>query len=126
MRILHTFAVVFVLSMLSSAGHASCVTIALLDEAGSVVKPNGLVTAFKVGQSPIFMRELPAHTEQREVGVVGCPPEVIRPVQDIYNASCLNDEAQQLTARTNGTTVKAVLEQCNALAEAISSAQLER
>ncbi|MEQ8734675.1 MAG: hypothetical protein RIC29_07110 [Rhodospirillaceae bacterium] len=126
MRILNIFSVVFMLSILSPTAHASCVTIALLDEAGSVIKPNGLVTAVKVGETPIFVQELPTHTEQREVGVVGCPPEVIRPVQDIYNGSCINDEALQLTATNNGTTLKAVRERCNALAEAISTAQLVR
>jgi hypothetical protein len=126
MRILNIFAAVLLLSMFSPAAHASCVTIALLDEAGSVVKPNGLVTAIKVGQTPIFVQELPTHTEQREVGVVGCPPEVLRPVEDIYNTSCVDEEALQLTATNNGTTVKAVRQQCDALAAAISTAQLER
>lgn len=114
------FAVVtFFASQYSSA---SCVTIALLDEAGAIIKPNGLVVGFKIGDTPVFPTAIPNHVSQREVGPTTCSPEVLKPVQDLYNLSCRSDQAMRQVAENNGQQFQAVRQQCVALRAALLSA----
>lgn len=101
---------------------ASCVTIALLDESGAIIKPDGLVVGFKVGDTPIFPTPIPAHVSQREVGPITCSHEIIRPMRGLYDLSCRTDQAMRQTAENNRQQYLVVRQQCSALNAALVSA----
>ena len=118
------FSVLAALSLCLSAqsAFASCVTVALLDEAGLVIKPNGLVVGIKVGDGPVFVQQLPPYAAQREVGPVSCPRDVIRQVQDLYNLSCRSEQAMMQVAENNTARLAAIRQRCVELRIALASA----
>jgi hypothetical protein len=122
MRTLYCLALAAVVCVLSQNASASCITVALLDEYGAVIKPDGLVIGIKVVDEPVFVNELPSHRERREVFPTACPPEVIKSIQDLYNLSCQSEQAMQQAAESNSTTVDLVRQRCGDLTAALTSA----
>ena len=118
------FSIVLAMSvMLSTQGAlASCVTVALLDEAGLVIKPNGLVVGIKVGDAPVFVQQLPPYATQREVGPAACPQEVIRQVRELYNLSCRSEQAMMQVAENNTKRLDAIRQRCTELNTALVTA----
>lgn len=116
--------VIMILVMANAPGvRAQCVTVALIDEGGQVVKPDGLVTGVLVGDDPVFVTALPEHRERRVVGSVACTPEIIGPVVQLYNLSCRNEQAMRQATVNNDTTFEVVRERCQDLARAVAAAQ---
>ena len=126
MRILSSCLIVLSLCLSTQSAIASCVTIALLDEAGLVVKPNGLVVGIKIGADPVFVQQLPPYATQREVGPAACPPEVVRQVQDLYNLSCRSEQAMMQVAENNTKRLDAIRNRCVELRAALASASTSR
>ncbi|NKB44921.1 MAG: hypothetical protein GKS03_11650 [Alphaproteobacteria bacterium] len=118
------FSVFFSLMVCFSAqvAVASCVTIALLDDAGAVIKPNGLVVGIKIGADPVFVIQLPPHAAQREVGPTACTPNVIKPIQDLYNLSCRSEQAMMQAAESNARRLDFIMQRCIDLKAALVSA----
>lgn len=96
----------------AQSAHAACVKIALLDVAGSVVKPNGLVSGIKVGDKTVFVQTLPPHDSQREIGSVNCTPEIKKAIQNLYNLSCRSDQAMLQAAENNTQRIDVVRQRC--------------
>lgn len=103
--------------------HAACVRVALIDESGVIIKPDGLVIGIEIGDAPVFTTPLPAHHEQRVVGPVACPREVVDPIKNLFDLSCASEQAMRQAAVTNGQDVAYVLQRCEDLAAAIRSAR---
>ncbi len=113
----------FLFIYLSAQGaSASCVTVALLDEAGLVVKPDGLVVGIKVGSAPVFVQQLPSHATRREVGQVSCPPNVIQQVRSLFDLSCRSEQAMRQVAENNTARLDAIRQRCESLQTALKSA----
>jgi hypothetical protein len=112
---------VFALGLFAQAApvSAACVRVALLDDAGSVIKPNGLVIAVMVGESPIFARPLPPHRDRRIIGATECAPEDTKPLVDLYNLSCSTEQTMRQASENNATSFTAVLQRCAELKQAL-------
>ncbi|MDG2244559.1 MAG: hypothetical protein P8L66_13835 [Rhodospirillaceae bacterium] len=122
MRIsLRTLIFLFVFLSVQGAS-ASCVTVALLDDAGLVVKPDGLVVGIRVGSAPVFVQQLPPHATQREVGQVSCPPNVIQRVRSLFDLSCRSEQAMMQVAENNSARLDAIRQRCVDLQTALKSA----
>ncbi|MGY8963639.1 MAG: hypothetical protein ACKVKT_08800 [Rhodospirillales bacterium] len=105
----------------AQSAHAACVKIALLDVAGSVIKPNGLVPGIKIGDTAVFIHELPPHDSQREIGSVNCTPEIKQAIEKVYNLSCRSDQAMMQAAESNTQRIGVVHQRCADLKSAIEA-----
>lgn len=98
---------------------ARCVRVALLDQNGSVVQPNGLVIGIEIGENPVFTQALPEHRNQRVIGAVDCPREVIDPIRNLYTLSCASEQAMRQTSINNSQSVLVVQQRCQELEAAL-------
>lgn len=122
MRILSAVLVFFVASLAVSSVQARCVRVALLDVNGAIILPNGLVVGIEVGAAPVFPGPLPTHHEQKVVGPVNCPREVIDPIRDFYNLSCVSEQARSQASLNNAQSIFVVEQRCRELETALKSA----
>jgi len=123
LRILKQTFFTLALSVCASMASAQCVTVALIDDGGKVIIPDGLVTGVMVGEEPVFVTALPEHRSRRVVGSVACPAEVIEPVVDLFNLSCRNEQAMRQASVNNDTSFEVVQQRCVALRQAVAAAQ---
>lgn len=105
----------------AQSAYAACVKVALLDVAGSVVKPNGLVSGIQIGDKTVFIQTLPPHHSQREIGSVACPLEINQAIQNLYNLSCRSGQAMQQAAENNAQRIDVVRQRCLDLRVALAS-----
>lgn len=121
-----SFTLVFVaLSFAATVANAGCVRVALLDESGAIIKPDGLVVGLLIGAEPVFPQALPGHRERKVVGPVACPRDVIDPVRDLYNLSCASGQAMRQAAINNAQNIDIVRQRCQQLATALQTAEIE-
>lgn len=106
----------------ASSVQAACVRVALLDERGEIIIPDGLVVGMEVGTDPVFPLPLPAHRERKVIGPVKCPREVFEPIRDLYNLSCLTEQARRQASMSNSQSIMVVEHRCQELAAALTSA----
>lgn len=119
MRFLSLALVLVGLSLAATSAEAGCVRVALLDESGTIIKPDGLVVGIQIGTEPVFPQALPDHHERKVVGPVECPREVIDPVRDLYNLSCASDQAMSQASVNNSQSILVVQQRCQELAAAL-------
>ncbi len=100
--------------------HAKCVQVALLDNAGKVIMPGGLVVGLKVGDTPIFNVPMPVHREQKEIRDMPCPQDLTSAVLDLYNRACTSDTARQQMAVNRDQNVEIIRKRCGELREALN------
>lgn len=105
----------------AQSASAACVKIALLDVAGSVIKPNGLVSGIKIGGKAVFVQGLPPHDSQREIGSINCTPEITQAIQSLYNLSCRSEQAMLQAAENNTQRVNVVRQRCTDMRAALQS-----
>lgn len=105
----------------TSPATAQCVQVALIDDAGKIVTPGGLVIGFKIGESIVYNVGLPPHREQKEARAVPCPQDLITEINDLFNRSCTSERARVQTAVTNNTSVDAVVQRCVDMRDAMMS-----
>ncbi len=120
-RILFSIAMFTLLALSGAQAEAQCVRVALIDDGGQVIKPDGLVTGVLVGDDPVFVSAVPEHRDRRVVGAVACPPEVMAPVIDLYNLSCRNEQAMRQAAVNNATNIDVVRKRCQDLGRAVAT-----
>lgn len=105
--------IIVIFLFISIKGHAACVEVALLDDAGSVVGSAGLVIAIKIdSQTLVYFSELPKHTEKKEIGIVECPREVRETVEGLYNTWCRSPQSMKQVAIDNQQEIRVVKDRC--------------
>jgi len=104
--------ILFLVFFNAEAALSSCVRIALIDDAGQVVKPDGLVVAARVGEKNIFFDLLPLHRDRKVVGPINCPASVMQSIYELYNNSCTSERARQQSAVNNNTNKENIRSRC--------------
>lgn len=98
---------------------ARCFTLTLKDEKGAVIPTAAPVIGLMLGKNPIIEGPVPAHVKKELAAPADCPASLVNGIRDLYNTSCLSDEARQKAAAENNTFVDNVKSGCADMSDAL-------
>lgn len=98
---------------------ARCFTLTLKDEKGAVIPTAAPVVGLMLGKDPIIDGPVPAHVKKELAAPADCPASLVNGIRDLYNTSCVSDEARQKAAAENNASVDNVKNRCADMSDAL-------
>jgi hypothetical protein len=122
MRGRYSSALIFVGAMALSAPSfaASCVTATFTDGKGVPIKLEKPYVAMMIGGRPIT-DGMAIPQGQATIKAIACPPELVKKIEELFQASCGTEAARQKAAADSNASIENVTKGCAEMSVALTS-----
>jgi len=121
------FVVLPILSVFAAtpASAAYCYKLALKDEIGAFLTINPPPIGIMLGGQVVVDGELPPHATREPAEAVACPQQLVDNIRNLYNASCLSEDARKKAAAEYQGSIEVINKGCEDMAVSLRGDDVE-
>ncbi len=120
MTFLRAAVVALVMGYSAQASAAQCVVVTLKDENGTIIKTDAPIIGLVVdGMRPLVNQGLPLNSISEPGAPAQCPADLLAAAQQLFDQSCLSDQARDALVKSTGQMMAEVSARCRNIFKAL-------